>query len=179
MLKKAGPALIVGLGNPASYSSSRHNVGKALLDSLIQSYSKASYGHHSVYEGHIVLKPEGYMNLIGAPVREAMRKFERQVTHLVVIQDDIDQSFGKVKVKRGGSASGHNGVISIIEKLRSDQFIRIKIGVGRPQSKDDVADYVLSPFNSMEQETLHNVVFPLCVKKLQEILAEFMLSSGK
>jgi len=177
MLKKAGPALIVGLGNPASYSSSRHNVGKAVLDSLVQAYSKAPFGYHAVYEGHIVVKPEGYMNLIGAPVRAALRKFELPATQLVVIQDDIDQVFGKVKVKRGGSASGHNGVISIIEKLRTDQFIRIKVGVGRPQDKTDVAEYVLTAFSAEERETLNEVVFPLCGRKLREILAEFPLSS--
>lgn len=178
MLRKSGPALVVGLGNSASYTGTRHNVGKAFLDSLVQKYTKTSFGFHSNYEGHLVLKPEGYMNLIGAPVKEALRHFDREAAHLIVVQDDIDQPFGKVKIKRGGSARGHNGVTSIIEKLRSDQFPRLQIGVGRPASKDDVADYVLSPFTSAEQETLMEVTFPLCRSKLLALFTEFPLSNG-
>lgn len=178
MLKKSAPALVCGLGNPSSYSGTRHNVGKQLLDFLSQSFTKAPFGYYCPYEGHYLVKPDGFMNLVGTPIREAVRKFSLTSGHLVLVQDDIDQALGKIKVKRGGSANGHNGVLSVINVFRSDDFPRLKIGVGRPANKEDVAEYVLSPFSrgieyAEERELLHETVFPQCKQKLLQLLSEY------
>ncbi len=155
--------LIAGLGNPGrQYEGTRHNVGFDVIDTLVQKYNipqsgvkfNAMYGKGTI-EGRkiILMKPLSYMNLSGGPVQEmaAYFKIEKE-TNLIVIHDDIDLKPGQLRIRKQGSAGGHNGMKDIINRLGSEQFLRIRIGVGARPEGQDLADYVLSRF-AMEDRT--------------------------
>jgi len=149
-------ALVVGLGNPGSaYSATKHNVGFWLVDAFARKHgialsermAEAITGVGQVDHPLRIVKPQTYMNNSGRSVAKIMSRFGVTPTEMVVVQDDVDLPCGALRIKNGGSAGGHRGVASIIDTIRSDQFIRLKIGVGRA-SGVDTADYVLSPFSS-------------------------------
>ena len=153
--------LIVGLGNPGKqYENTRHNVGFDAIDVLVDEYRipssgkqhKAMYGK-GVIEGQkvILAKPLTYMNLSGEAVRVMVDYYKIDPeTELLVIFDDISLAPGNIRIRKKGSAGGHNGVKSIIQHLNTQVFKRIKIGVGEKPSGYDLADYVLGHFSKAE-----------------------------
>ena len=152
--------LIVGLGNPGSkYVHTRHNIGFLALDRLAYDLNvdvsrqkfNALLGQGSIEGGGAVslLKPLTFMNLSGKSVAPCAQFFQIPPQRLIVIHDELEFPFGQVRVKVGGGHAGHNGLRSIIERLGSRDFIRIRVGIGRPKH-GQVSDYVLSTFNAIE-----------------------------
>ncbi len=150
--------LIVGLGNPGKkYAKTRHNLGFMVADLLSEKYhiplkyksKNYTYGKCSSEKYEVVLiKPVTFMNSSGIAVRDALKKYEN-VDNLIVVHDDIDLQTGVIRIKRGGSAGGHRGVGSIIETAGTRDFIRVRIGIGRPESIP-AEEYVLCTFNKHE-----------------------------
>jgi len=146
--------LIVGLGNPGSaYAKNRHNIGFMVIDELIHRYnaqklsSSSFQGELFKFSNHFLLKPLTYMNLSGNSIA-AVKKFYK-IDEVVVIHDDLDLPFGTLRFKHGGGHGGHNGLKSTDEKI-SREYIRIRLGIGKPEHKGEVASYVLSDFSSLE-----------------------------
>ncbi len=160
--------LIAGLGNPgAKYAETRHNVGFMVVEALAAQagVSLKKKGHQGVYGvGRVVgqectiLLPQTYMNLSGASVGSAYKSLGLAPGDLIVVHDDIDLPFGSLRVRVGGGHGGHNGIRSIREVLGTGDFIRLKIGVGRPGGGGDVAGHVLSAFSSAERSQLDSVL---------------------
>jgi PTH1 family peptidyl-tRNA hydrolase len=150
--------LIVGLGNPGpNYENTRHNIGFMVIDELIkrqnaQKLSSSSFkGDLFKFSNHFLLKPSTFMNLSGDSIA-AVKNFYK-IDDVVVIHDDLDLPFGTLRFKRGGGHGGHNGLKSADEKISSD-YIRVRMGIGKPEHKGEVASYVLSDFSKKEQEHL-------------------------
>jgi len=157
--------LIVGLGNPGTqYRFNRHNVGFQIIDELAGRFGHARFVEKwhafssSVSCGgrkvHFV-KPDTFMNLSGKAVVQYYRFFKIQPDQLLVIHDDLDMNFGRIKLVKGGGAGGHNGIKSLAENLGTNDFFRLKIGIGRPGKGDvhpefPIDKYVLSDFNTDE-----------------------------
>jgi PTH1 family peptidyl-tRNA hydrolase len=174
--------LIAGLGNPGSrYQFSRHNIGFLVLDRLADQYQitigqqgfGAFFGK-GIISGHPVLlvKPQGYMNLSGSAVKKFFDYFKIAVEDIIVAHDDLDLPFGTIRMKAGGGPGGHKGLISIIDHLGVADFNRVRLGIGKPDRKEIVESYVLSPFSPDEMDLL-----PEVLTKSAEMLTE-MLSSG-
>ena len=156
--------LIIGLGNPGSeYLNNRHNVGFMALDHLSAHYlyedwrtklgglfATASLGS----EKTILVKPQTFMNLSGICVAKFKQFFKINVADIFVIYDDIDLGFGEVKIKQGGGDAGHKGVRSISQYLQTKDFNRIRLGIGRPSTKEEVSHFVLSNFSKTERAKL-------------------------
>ncbi len=159
--------LIVGLGNPGDlYKSTRHNAGFMAVDFISNRHnfiwSRKSKFNADITSGNIeshkvvLCKPNTFMNLSGRAVLSVMSYYKIESKNLIVIHDDIDLDFGKVKCKIGGSAGGHNGLKSI-DGIIDPNYYRIRIGVGRPDhNNSQVSDYVLSNFSNSELIVLHN-----------------------
>lgn len=153
--------VIAGLGNPGMiYENTRHNAGFMALDKLAeQEHIKINHFKCKSYTEIItladkrclLLKPQTYMNNSGEAIAEAMQFYKIDISHLIVIFDDISLPVGKLRIRRKGSAGGHNGIKSIIEWTDSEDFARIKLGVGQKPHKDmNLADWVLSKFSQQE-----------------------------
>ena len=157
--------LIVGLGNPGpEYAKTRHNVGFRCLDLLAEKlgvrvdkakfqglYGQTDYHGNRLY----LLKPLTYMNLSGRSVLQLSAFFQVPPQRIIVLFDDISLEPGRLRVRPSGSAGGHNGIKSIIQELGSQDFPRVKIGVGaKPHPDFDLADWVLSPFTAQEEKAL-------------------------
>ena len=161
--------LIAGLGNPEpKYDGTRHNAGFSALDDLAGrwgiSVSKTKFqglwGQGEV-DGHkvVLLKPLTYMNLSGDSIAPLAGFFKIPADHVIVLCDDITQSPGKLRIRPSGSAGGHNGLKSIIQHLGTDQFPRIKVGVGqKPHPDYDMADWVLSKFAGEDLKTITEAI---------------------
>ncbi len=161
--------LVAGLGNPGkTYANTRHNVGFACIDALVDAYRipqsglkfNAMYGK-GVIEGRdvILMKPLSYMNLSGGPIQQMCAYFKVEPsTHLLVIHDDIDLPFGQLRIRKSGSAGGHNGMKDIVRALGTQEFARIRIGVGAKPEGWDLADYVLSHFSREEERLMDETV---------------------
>ena len=157
--------IIAGLGNPEKkYDGTRHNVGFAVIDILAQEYGidltekkfKAIYGKGKIGEEKVILaKPLTYMNLSGESIGPMMEYFKADPgTDLIIISDDIDQEIGNIRVRSKGSAGGHNGLKNIILHLGTDEFRRVRIGVGHKPTGMDLADHVLSHFSAGQQKEI-------------------------
>ena len=157
--------LLVGLGNPgAKYESTRHNMGFLAVDKLADNerfkFSKLRFKAWTATaelggEKVLVMKPQTYMNLSGESVGQAARFYKIPPEHVLVISDDISLPIGKLRIRAGGSAGGHNGLKSLIQHLVSDRFPRIKVGVGMPENADyDIADWVTGRPMGEEQKPL-------------------------
>ena len=156
--------LIAGLGNPTrEYEKPRHNVGFSVIDVLADKYNidvsdrkhKALCGR-GVIEGEkvLLLKPQTFMNLSGESIREAVDYYKIDPEDIIVIYDDISLEPGQLRIRLKGSAGGHNGIKNIIAHLGTQEFPRIKVGVGAKPPKMDLADYVLSRFGAEEQKIM-------------------------
>ncbi|MBR5773566.1 MAG: aminoacyl-tRNA hydrolase [Clostridia bacterium] len=161
--------IVVGLGNPdRKYEGTKHNVGFMLMDVLAEKYglkiNKIKYKSvvcDTVIEGKRVLlmKPQTYMNNSGEAIREAAQFYKIPPQNIIVIFDDISLEPGKLRIRKNGSAGGHNGLKSIIYHLNSDQFPRIKIGVGaKPHPDYDLASWVLSGFSKENAEQVKSAL---------------------
>jgi len=158
--------LIVGLGNPGpAYAKNRHNIGFMVIDELVrrhnaQKLSSSSFnGELFKFSNHFLLKPFTYMNLSGNSI-QAVKKFYK-VDEVVVIHDDLDLPFGTLRFKHGGGHGGHNGLKSTDEMI-GREYTRVRLGIGKPQHKGEVASYVLSDFSSAEAEHLSSWISHAC-----------------
>ena len=161
--------LFVGLGNPGSqYKGTRHNIGFKVIDKLVSDFaidglpardiSKTSFhGHLNRSTQTLFLKPTTFMNLSGKSVQPVKNFFKVELEDVIVIHDDIDLPFGAVRFKKGGGHGGHNGLKSLDEMI-SKEYIRVRIGVGKPEHKSQVADYVLHDFSVEEQAVLDKLI---------------------
>ncbi|ACZ11250.1 aminoacyl-tRNA hydrolase [Sulfurospirillum deleyianum] len=151
--------LIVGLGNPDfQYKNNRHNVGFMVIDALLDDHPLAEKISKTAFKGELfkapsilLLKPNTYMNLSGESVRAVSDYFKPE--QIIVIHDDLDLPFGTLRFKIGGGHGGHNGLRSIDAHMGSE-YIRVRIGIGKPTHKSDVAKYVLSDFSACQREAL-------------------------
>ena len=158
--------LIVGLGNPgAEYAANRHNVGHMVLDELASRVGggfKSSKSRAQVLEGRlgiggprvVLAKPLSFMNVSGGPVSALAKFFDIDPGHVIAVHDEIDIPFNTVKIKIGGGEGGHNGLRDISKALATKDYLRIRVGVGRPPGRMDTADYVLRDFSSTEKKEL-------------------------
>lgn len=156
--------IIVGLGNPTSrYAGTRHNVGFEVIDRLAKKYGidvntkkhKAMIGKGVIGTQKVLLvKPQTFMNLSGESVREIIDYYKAKESDLIIIYDDISLAVGQLRIRAKGSAGGHNGIKSIIQHTGTQEFWRIKVGVGEKPAHRDLADYVLGRFQGEEKEIM-------------------------
>jgi len=156
--------LLVGLGNPGpKYATTRHNVGFMVVDKLVDELqanplSSSSFkGELYKAQSNYLLKPLTFMNLSGESVVKVADYFKIATEDIIVIHDDLDLPFGALRFKRGGGHGGHNGLKSIDAHI-GKEYIRIRIGIGKPEHKGEVASYVLAPFNKEEQKYLDDII---------------------
>ena len=160
--------LIVGLGNPGPrYHATRHNVGHRVVEALgaarciplreqlpIAQFGEGLIGVHQV----VLAKPLTFMNASGRAVASLCTHFSISPTDVIVIHDDLDLFLGRVKLKMKGGDAGHYGVRSVIECLGTGEFCRIRVGIGRPATKEEIVDFVLSPFTPDELPLVEDAV---------------------
>jgi len=173
--------IIAGLGNPTKeYSGTRHNVGFAVIDKLADEYNismdikkhKAICGKGVIAGQKVVLvKPQTFMNLSGESLREVIDFYKEDIDKMLVIFDDISLDVGKLRLRPMGSAGGHNGIKSIIANLGTDQFKRIKFGVGDKPRGYDLANWVLGRFSKEQQEVVNEGIANAC-KAVETILSD-------
>jgi len=160
--------LIIGLGNPGKrYESTRHNIGFMALDRLAAQFEialkqksfNALWGKGTIAGSNVLLaQPQTFMNLSGTAVRQLQSFFKMDISNLIVIHDDLDLPFGAVKLKAGGGTAGHKGLASIESNLGTSEFIRVRLGIGKPVDKSRIEGYVLEPFRKGEQVVLPEVL---------------------
>ncbi len=180
--------LIVGLGNPGfMYVGSRHNIGFTVLKSLAASLKISFKREASVFalvgklkkgQDNIILAlPQTFMNLSGVAVRALLKKFKINPENLLVVCDDLDLDLGKMKIRPTGSSAGQRGVKSIIEQIGTQNFNRLRIGIGRPKNSEDAAKYVLSGFLHKEKEMVYTIkeeAVSCCMSWLEKGITETM-----
>ena len=174
--------LIVGLGNPGrEYVGTRHNMGFEAVDALCAKLDismkkekfRAVYGEGRIgKEKVLVIKPQTYMNLSGESVREFRDWYGIEDDHVIVIYDDISLPVGTLRIRERGSSGGHNGIKNIIYQLGTEEFPRVKIGIGTPEHPDyDVKDYVLGKFSEEEVKILIQTVIR-AAKAVEEMILQ-------
>jgi len=171
--------LIVGLGNPEEkYTKTRHNFGFRVVDALAEKYKIDNHQkkfnadlNKGKIEGEdvVLVKPLTYMNRSGIAIKEAKTFFKITLDKIIVIHDDVDLALGKIKIKTGGGDGGHNGLKSIDENIGKN-YLRIRLGVGRPEHGGDTADFVLKKFNSDEEKIVSKIINRV-VEDFPQILA--------
>lgn len=163
--------IVVGLGNPGKeYALNRHNLGYRCINhlarvhrvSLDQRSCRAQFGTGRIGDSEVVLaKPRTFMNASGDSVKMLTQRFKATLPDLLVIHDDLDLPLGKIRFYSGGGSGGHKGIESIIARLGSRDFVRVRVGVGRPQPSVDPVEYVLGDFSPLEsaviEEAIHQV----------------------
>jgi PTH1 family peptidyl-tRNA hydrolase len=161
--------LVVGLGNPGErYASTRHNIGARVVERLAERLGtrlrKVRFIPIEVGEATLdaermyLARPQAYMNVSGPPTASFARRRKVDVEHVIACHDEIDLAFGALKVKRGGSTAGHNGLRSLQQAFRSPEFHRVRLGVGRPPGRRDAADHVLDPFSKAERDDVELLI---------------------
>jgi PTH1 family peptidyl-tRNA hydrolase len=163
--------LIVGLGNPGlKYSKNRHNIGFTCLRHFARRHSihldkkqsLARTGSGKIEGENIILaRPQTYMNLSGQSVSRLVNKLKLNLDDLIVIHDDLDLPLGRIRIRQGGGSGGHKGMESVIGELGSQDFIRIRIGIGRPSenaSEDEIIGFVLSDFTPEEEQIVKKAI---------------------
>jgi len=185
--RKTEVRLIVGLGNPgAKYAGNRHNIGFMCVDrfahgnslSFTRSNSRAKIAEGRIAGHDIVLaKPQTFMNNSGVSVGGLVRKFKVKFENLIIVHDDLDLPLGRIRIRLGGSSGGHNGINSIVQHIGNQEFIRVRIGIGRPNSQefnengeDEVISHVLGDFTHDEKELMQQVI--PCVSEALECLLD-------
>ena len=162
--------LVVGLGNPGpDYAGHRHNVGQMAVSQLASDIGATFKSHKAnalVAEGWVrpggpklvIAKPSTFMNLSGGPVANLLKFYGVEPANLIVLHDELDIDFDVIRLKSNGGHGGHNGLRDIIAAIGTNEFNRVRIGIGRPPGRQDAADFVLSNFNSSEREILPHVL---------------------
>lgn len=160
--------LVAGLGNPGrGYERTRHNVGFLVADELARRFGVSawktefkSYKAEAYFNNEkiVLLKPLTYMNLSGEALREVVKYYKINIENVIVVHDELDLRFGRVKVKSGGGSAGNKGVQSIIHLLGNGDFQRIRVGIGKPQGGKEVVSHVLSKFAPDEKEELEEII---------------------
>ena len=160
--------LVVGLGNPGdAYATTRHNVGFMALDAVAAAYKialdkrkfNAVMGRGLIEGSEVILaQPQSFMNRSGPSVQQLVHYYRILCEDLLVIHDDIDLTFGRLKIKEKGGHGGHNGVRSLIDALGAGDFVRLRIGIGRSEIGSDVVDHVLGRFSAQEKTALADVI---------------------
>ena len=182
--------LFVGLGNPGSqYENTRHNIGFKVIDKLVddlnaRDISKISF-HGKLYRtaNTLFLKPTTFMNLSGKSVQPVKHFFKVELEDIIVIHDDIDLPFGAVRFKKGGGHGGHNGLRSIDSHI-TKEYLRVRVGVGKPEHKSQVSDYVLHDFSEDESKVLDQLIDHIAnackvmlSEELNEVKSKYSLKS--
>ena len=154
--------LIVGLGNPESdYANTRHNMGFDVINEISKkcnikvSKSKfnALYGMGEIENNKVILvKPQTYMNLSGESIIQFKKFYKISNKNIIVIYDDIDLKIGDIRLKAKGGAGTHNGMKSVVQNLNTEDFIRVRVGIGSPENKEDMINYVIGPIPKREKE---------------------------
>ncbi len=173
--------IIIGLGNPTKqYEGTRHNVGFDVIDALADKYNIAvdtrkhrAYIGKGIIDGRkvILAKPQTFMNLSGESVSSLAEFYKIDEEHeLIIIYDDVSLDVGQLRIRKKGSAGGHNGVKSIIGHLGTQSFLRIKVGVGEKPRQYDLADYVLGHFSKGERD-LMNEGYDRCINAIEQIVS--------
>jgi peptidyl-tRNA hydrolase, PTH1 family len=160
--------LVVGLGNPGpGYAGNRHNVGQMVVSELATRMGatfKAGRGNALVAEGRlgearlILAKPLSFMNLSGGPTSSLLKYFKLDASRLIVVHDELDIPFDTLRLKFGGGNGGHNGIRDISAALGSPDYIRVRVGIGRPPGRQDAASFVLKDFSGTERGSLPNLI---------------------
>ena len=173
--------LIIGLGNPGKrYEQTRHNIGFMTLDALAaqleidlkQKSFNALWGKGALAGKNVLLaQPQTFMNLSGTAVRQLQSFFKTDISNLIVIHDDLDLPFGSIRLKAGGGTAGHKGLASIESNLGSSEFMRVRLGIGKPVDKSRIEGYVLEPFRKEEQ-----TVLPEILQRAADASAEIVLN---
>lgn len=167
-MSEDGVWLVVGLGNPGpTYAGHRHNIGYLVVDELAKRLGGGSFKSHKtgradVVEGRlmpggprlVLARPRSYMNEIGGPTKALTTFYKVAADHVVAIHDELDIPFDTMRVKLGGGDNGHNGLKSIRGSLGTGDFYRVRVGIGRPPGRQEVADFVLSNFSGAERKAL-------------------------
>ncbi len=166
--------LIVGLGNIGDkYILTRHNIGFMIIDEMIKNLKTSSINKSNfkadVYKSSydLFVKPKTYMNLSGEAVIAIKNYYKIENEEIIVIHDDLDLPFGTVKFKIGGGHGGHNGLKSLDSHIGKD-YIRVRVGIGKPENKEDVANYVLSNFSKEELNRLKDII-PYTIKAIEAL----------
>lgn len=180
LLRYVEMKIIAGLGNPGEpYRLTRHNMGFLVVDALADDCGiaiqkkkfEALLGDGRIGEQRVLfVKPQTFMNLSGQSVRQVTDFYQITTDDLLVVHDDLDLSFGTLRIKVGGGDGGHNGIRSLIEHLDNATFTRVRLGIGKPAFKGDTERYVLQPFPKADLEQLAEVVRTAC-EAIREILA--------
>ena len=173
--------LIVGLGNPEEdYSNTRHNMGFNTINKLAKQYEieinkkkfKGLYGTGIIEnEKVILLKPQTYMNLSGESIKEAIDFYKIDNKKIIIIYDDIDLKKGTVKIRKIGGPGTHNGMKSVIQNIKTKEFARIRVGIGMPDNKNDLINYVIGAIPEEEKEILD-----IATTKAKEAIIEIIKS---
>jgi len=160
--------LVVGLGNPGDeYSLSRHNIGFIVVDELAKKLNvglkkkgfRGLFAEATLDQKKLILfQPHSYMNRSGTAVKEAVDYFNISIGDVIVVQDEIDLPVGSLLIKSGGGSAGHKGIESIMNSLVDKGFVRLRIGVGKPDNKPEVTNYVLSKLRSHEREEILKII---------------------
>ena len=160
--------LIVGLGNPEpEYSNTRHNMGFDVINKISESSNikvskskfDALYGMGEINNKKVILlKPQTYMNLSGESVIKFKKFYKISNKNIIVIYDDIDLKIGDIRLKPKGSSGTHNGMKSVIKNLKTEDFIRVRVGIGTPKHKEDIINYVIGAIPKREKEVLEQSI---------------------
>ncbi len=162
--------IIAGLGNPGKkYKHTRHNAGFDIIETIAQAYSininkkkfNSLYSKEIIENKQVILvKPTTYMNLSGFTIKQFSDYYNIKHTDIIVIHDDIDLLLGRIQIKEKGGDGGHKGIRSIIENLGNNNFVRVRFGVGRPETENIIAisDYVLKPYDYREKKNIQTLI---------------------
>jgi len=180
--------LVIGLGNPGPrYESTRHNVGQLVVDELAARRGEAWRAHKAnarVAETWlrpggpklVLAKPNSFMNVSGGPVAGLVRFYGVEPDRVIIVHDELDIPFDSIKLKVGGGHGGHNGVRDVAKALDTPEFPRVRVGIGRPQGRQDAADWVLDPFGAVERKTLPILVSD-AADAVEQLIGEGLLSA--
>ncbi|MCA1983069.1 MAG: aminoacyl-tRNA hydrolase [Nocardioides sp.] len=159
--------LVVGLGNPGpTYAGHRHNIGYLVNDELATrmrgAWKRHKSGRSDTVEGRltpggprvVLCRPSSYMNEVGGPVKAVASFFKIEPDHIIAVHDELDIAFDTMRLKLGGGDNGHNGLKSMRSSLGTGDFYRVRVGIGRPPGRQDVADFVLSNYSTAERKVL-------------------------
>lgn len=179
--------LVAGLGNPgAKYECTRHNVGFLIADALAEKFGDGNFqkAHSGLLaklaiktHSAVVLKPQTFMNLSGTSVQAAASFYKVPVSDIIVVHDDLDLPFGALRLKKGGGHGGHNG-LKDITRLLGPEFIRVRVGIGRPHIKGTEADYVLAPYKNQEIPALEEQIVAAC-QAIEKIMDDGLESAQR